>query len=56
MEIEVVVAVAVVDVQRLSLYDEIHFHYVHVLIVRADSIEKDLRDVASEIQRKGNFI
>jgi hypothetical protein len=42
-----VVAVVVVVVQHLNLNDEIHFHYVHVMIVLEHLIEKDLHDVAS---------
>ncbi len=57
MENEVVVVVGDgVVFQHLNLNDEIHFHYVHVMIVLGHLIERDLHDVTSKKIRKEMII
>ena len=51
MKIEVVVAF-----QHLNLNDDIHFHYVHVLICRGHSFERYLHDAPSEIEKREIFM
>ncbi len=54
MENEVVVVVGGVVFQHLNLNDEIHFHYVHVMIVLGHLIERDLHGVTSKKNKKRN--